>query len=68
MSIKKELLDELTVNQLRDLAQDKGISFKLSKLQKKYYEEWDEKDRLVDLMADYSGLSVREIESYIKEL
>ena len=66
MSIKKELLRELTENQLRDLAQSKGIKFKLSKIQKKYYADWDEKDKIVDLMGDKEDLSLKEIEDFIK--
>jgi len=66
MSIKKELLDELTVKQLKELAEDKGIEFSLNKAQKKYYYKWDEKDKIVDLMTDHGPLSVKEIESYIK--
>jgi len=66
MSIKKELLDELTINQLKELAEDKGIKFSLTKEQKKYYYNWDERDKLVDLMTDQGDLSVKEIEKYIK--
>ena len=66
MSIKKELLDELTENQLKELAKNKGIKFKLNKTQEKYYENWDEKDKIVDLMSDKGSLSIREIENFIK--
>jgi len=66
MSIKKELLHKLTENQLKDLAESKGIKFKLNKIQKKYYEDWDEKDKIVDLMGDKEDLTLREIEEYIK--
>jgi hypothetical protein len=38
MSIKKELLNELTENQLKELAESKGIIFTLNNIQKKYYE------------------------------
>ena len=66
MSIKKELLNELTEQQLKDLAQSKGIKFKLNMVQQKYYEGWDEKDKIVDIMGDKEDLSVREIEKFIK--
>ena len=51
MSIKKELLDEMTEQQLKDLAENRGIKFNLSRAQKKYYEDWSEKDKLVDIMS-----------------
>lgn len=66
MSIKKELLQELTEPQLKNLAEGKGIKFKLNKIQKEYYAEWDEKDKMVDLMGDKEDLTVREIEEFIK--
>ncbi len=66
MSIKKELLDELTEKQLKELAEAKGIQFNLSKTQKRYYENWDERDKLVDMMSDDCSLSIKEVESYIK--
>jgi len=65
MSIKKELLSELTEEQLKQLAEFKGIKFNLSKVQKKYYAGWDEKDKLVDIMNDHQGLTVSDIEEYI---
>ena len=66
MSIKKELLDELTKKQLKELAENKGIEFVLSSTQKRYYAGWDEKDKLVDLMSDKEDLTVRKIEDYLK--
>ncbi|UCH72391.1 MAG: hypothetical protein JSW62_02255 [Thermoplasmatales archaeon] len=66
MSIKKELLDELTEIQLKELAEDKGIKISLSKLEKIYYKNWDERDKLVDLMASRDDLKIKEIEEYIK--
>ena len=65
MSIKKELLSELTEKQLKQLAEYKGIDLGLSNVQKKYYENWDEKEKIVDLMADYKHLTVSEIEKFI---
>ena len=66
MSIKKELLNELTEKQLKELAQNKGIKFKLNKIQKNYYEGWDEKDKIVDIMSEKTDLSVKEIEEFVK--
>ncbi|HUS99384.1 MAG TPA: hypothetical protein VMY59_03600 [Candidatus Thermoplasmatota archaeon] len=66
MSIKKELLNELTENQLKQLAESKGIIFTLNTIQKKYYENWAEKDKLVDLMATNTHITVPEIEKFIK--
>ena len=66
MSIKKELLHELTEQQLKELAKNKGITFKLNKTQENYYTNWDEKDKLIDLMNDKEDLTIREIEEFIK--
>lgn len=66
MSIKKELLGELTCEQLKELANDKGINFSLSKTQKEYYNGWKEKERLVDLINDKECIGVKEIENYIR--
>ena len=65
MSIKKELLNELTEGQLKELAEYKGIKFTLTNSQRKYYEGWDEKEKLVDLMNDCQMLSISDIESFI---
>ena len=66
MSIKKELLDKLTEQQLKEIAENKGIKLSLSQTQKKYYDDWDEKEKIVDLMNSKEDLTVREIEDYIK--
>jgi hypothetical protein len=66
MSIKKELLNELSEHQLKQLAQSKGIAFNLNNVQKKYYQNWAEKDKLVDLIAANSNVSVSEIEKFIQ--
>lgn len=65
MSIKKELLNELTEKQLKQLAGHKGIDFSLNSVQKKYYLNWDEKDKLVDMMTDHKQLTISEIEKFI---
>jgi hypothetical protein len=66
MSIKKELLNELTEHQLKQLAQHKGIAFNLNNVQKKYYQNWAEKDKLVDLIATNNSITVLEIEKFIQ--
>ena len=65
MSIKKELLNELTEIQLKQLAENKGIDFSLNDVQEKYYENWDEKDKIVDIMTDQKHISISEIERFI---
>ena len=65
MSIKKELLCELSENQLKQLAEHKGIKFALTTEKKKYYEGWNEKDKLIDLMNDNKTLTVTDIENFI---
>jgi len=65
MSIKKELLNELTEFQLRQLAESKGIIFSLNTIQKKYYENWAERDKLVDLMSENKHITVADIERFI---
>jgi len=67
MSIKKELLNELSEQQLKQLAESKGIIFKLNNVQKKYYQNWAEKDKLVDLMTTTRQITVPEIEKFIQE-
>ena len=66
MSIKKELLNELSEHQLKALADSKGIIFKLNTVQKKYYQNWAEKDKLVDLMTTNQQITVSEIERFIQ--
>ena len=66
MSIKKELLNELTEKQLMKLAEHKGVKLTLSDVQKGYYTDWNEKDRLVDIMKDTRNITVKDIENYLK--
>ncbi len=66
MSIKKELLNELTEQQLKELAEHKSITFPLSNAQKKYYADWDERDKLVDMISDHEDVTVTDVEDYIK--
>jgi len=66
MSIKKELLNKLTEKQLKELAEHKGIKVVLNRLQKKYYADWNEKDKLVDIINDRTKMSAGEIEEYMK--
>ena len=65
MSLKKELLYQLSEKQLKELAKSKGIEFSLNTIQKNYYKDWEEKDKLVDLMSDHQQLTVSDIEKYI---
>ncbi len=65
MSIKKELLNELTENQLKQLAETKDVDFTLNTIQEEYYTDWEEKDKLVDIMTDQKQISVSDIEKFI---
>jgi len=65
MSLKKELLNELTEIQLKEFAKDKGISLEINTVQSRYYKDWEEKDMLVDLIGDSKELSLSEIEKFI---
>jgi len=67
MSIKKELLSQLSLSQLKKLAEEKGISFSLNKTQEDFYDNWSEKDLMVDMMNDNNDLSVKEIEIHLKK-
>jgi hypothetical protein len=66
MSLKKELLSELTEKQLKKLAESKGIKFSMTESQEKYYSDWNEKERLVDMMNDKEDVTIKEIEDFIK--
>jgi hypothetical protein len=66
MSLKKLLLDELTLQQLKELAESRGIKIDLNNRQQKYYSGWDEKDKLIDIMNDKEILTVKDIEDFLK--
>lgn len=66
MSIKKELLNELTEHQLKELAKSKGINFKLKNKEKTYYTDWNEREMMIDFMSNINDLTVTEIERFIK--
>lgn len=66
MSIKKELLNKLTEQQLKELAEHKGISFSINDTRKKYYEGWGEKDKMVDIISDQKDITVSDVEAFIK--
>ena len=66
MSLKKELLSRLSLQQLKELALQKGMTFQLNKTQDEYYTDWSEKDRIVDLMNDNRDITIKEIEAFIK--
>ena len=65
MSLKKELLNQLTKDQLQKLADSKKIEFSLNITQKKYYEDWNEKDKLIDLLTDDPELTLSDIEKFL---
>lgn len=66
MSIKKELLSQLSLQQLKALADKKGVSFSTNKKQKEYYADWSEKEQIIDMMNDNNDISIKEIEDHIK--
>lgn len=66
MSIKKELLSQLSITQLKKLAETKNISLSLNKTQEDYYSDWSEKDLMIDLMTDNRDISLTEIEDHLK--
>ena len=66
MSLKKELLGELTEQQLKKFAESKGLKFSMSESQEKYYADWNEKERIVDMMTDKEDITIKEIEDIIK--
>lgn len=66
MSIKKELLTQLSMQQLKALAEKKGVSFSKNEKQKNYYADWSEKDQMIDMMNDNNDISLKEIENHIK--
>ena len=66
MSLKKELLGELTEKQLKKLAESKGFKFSMSEAQEKYYADWNEKEKLVDMMNDKEDITIKEIEDFIR--
>ena len=67
MSLKKELLGELTEQQLKKFAEIKGLKFSMSESQEKYYADWNEKERLVDIMNDKEDITIKEIEDIIRK-
>lgn len=66
MSIKKELLSQLSMQQLKALAEKKNVSFSKNEKQKKYYADWSEKDLMIDMMNDNNDITIKEIEEHIK--
>ena len=66
MSLKKELLGELTEQQLKKLAESKGLKFSMSESQEKYYADWNKKERLADIMNDKEDITIKEIEDIIR--
>ena len=66
MSLKKELLCELTEEQLENFVESRDIQCKLSKIQKNYYKDRGESEKLVDIINDKQDVSIKDIEEYIK--
>jgi len=66
MSLKKELLSQLSLQQLKALADKKRVSFSTNEKQEKYYADWSEKDQMIDMMNDNNDISIKEIENHIK--
>ena len=66
MSLKKELLFELTETQLEEFVESKDIHFALSKIQRRYYKDWKKGEKLVDIINDEPDISIKDIEEYIK--
>jgi hypothetical protein len=66
MSLKKELLDKLTEKDLKKLAENKGMKIYLTEAQEKYYNDWNEKEKLVDIMSDKEDITIKEIENCIR--
>ncbi|MDG6217878.1 MAG: hypothetical protein QCI00_00365 [Candidatus Thermoplasmatota archaeon] len=66
MSIKKELLSHLSMQQLKALAEKKNVTFSKNEKQKKYYADWSEKELMIDIMNDNNDITVKEIEEHIK--
>ena len=66
MSKKKELLSQLSLQQLKALAEKKRVSFSKNDKQKEYYAEWPEKEQIIDMMNDNNDISIKEIEDHIK--
>ena len=65
MSLKKEMLNELSENDLKKLAEAKGITFNLNTIRKNYYADWEEKDKIIDIMSEHKELTITDIEQYI---
>lgn len=65
MSLKKEMLNELSEFELKQLAESKGITFNLNSVRKNYYAGWEEKDKIIDLMSEHKELSITDIEHFI---
>ncbi|HDM25562.1 MAG: hypothetical protein DRJ99_04170 [Thermoplasmata archaeon] len=65
MSLKKELLRQLDLDQLKKLIEEKNIEIRLSKIQKDFYANWDEKEKLVDILNDCENIRIADIEKYV---
>ena len=67
MSLKKELLRQLDLNQLKKLIKEKNIGIQLNRIQKEFYANWDEKEKLVDILNDCESVKISDIEKFVSE-
>ena len=67
MSLKKELLRQLDLNQLKKLIKEKNIEIQLNRIQKEFYANWDEKEKLVDILNDCESVKISDIEKFVSE-
>jgi uncharacterized ubiquitin-like protein YukD len=66
MSLKKELLSELSEQELEKFLETRHINFTLSNIQKKYYKDKDTSEKLIDIINDKRDISIKDVEEYIK--
>jgi len=67
VSLKKELLRQLDLNQLKKLIKEKNIEIQLNRIQKEFYANWDEKEKLVDILNDCESVKISDIEKFVSE-
>jgi len=67
VSLKKELLRQLDLNQLKKLIKEKNIGIQLNRIQKEFYANWDEKEKLVDILNDCESVKISDIEKFVSE-
>ena len=45
--------------------EEKNIEIRLSKIQKDFYANWDEKEKLVDILNDCENVKLSDIERFV---